>query len=151
MFRFKERSNDMEAICKTDFDRRVKSYEDAYVALAKTKREKKATNGIIIIPDVGYYDIYGVWFFGRLKEIIRQVGREKFGVDLGKQMHVFVDVEPKKISDGIHNITVYGHRCRLYKWTAQKYHRGLVVLADDEAANMNAEVYRQSGTWSWML
>jgi hypothetical protein len=34
---------------------------------------------------------------------------------------------------------------------AQGYHRGLVVLTDDEAGNTEAEVYRQSGTWSWML
>jgi len=150
MFTSSERGTNMEAICKTDFERRVNAYENVIAALVQAKKDKKATNGIII-PDVGYHDIYGVWFYGRLMEIIRQVGREKFGVDLGKQMHVFVDTEPNKIKDGIHEIVVYGHPCRLYKWTAQKYHRGLVVLADDEEANRSAEVYRQSGTWSWML
>ncbi len=140
----------MEAICKADFDRKVISYNDAIASLEQAKKAKKATSGIIV-PDVGFHDIYGVWFFGRLKEIILRVGTETFGVDLGKQMHVFVDVEPKKISAGVHDITVYGHPCRLYKWIAQGYHRGLVVLADDEEANKNAEVYRQSGTWSWVL
>lgn len=140
----------MEAICKADFEKRVNLYNDAIAALEQAKNAKKATSGIIV-PDVGFHDIYGVWFFGRLKEIILRVGAETSGVDLGKQMHVFVDVEPKKISDGVHEISVYGHPCRLYKWIAQGYHRGLVVLADDEEANKNAEVYRQSGTWSWIL
>ncbi|MDD2898362.1 MAG: hypothetical protein PHI31_06580 [Desulfuromonadaceae bacterium] len=140
----------MEAVCKADFERRVNSYKDAVAVLNQAKKAKKTTCRIIV-PDVGFHDIYGVWFFGRLKEIILHVGIEMFGVDLGKQMHVFVDVEPKKISDGVHEISVYGHPCRLYKWTAQGFHRGLVVLADDEEANKNAEVYRKSGTWSWML
>jgi hypothetical protein len=140
----------MEAICKADFERRVKANKAAMGALEQAKKDKKPTSGIIV-PEVGFNDIYGVWFYGRLKEIILNIGIERFGVDLGKQMHVFVDVEPKKINDGIHDITVYGHPCRLYKWIAQGYHRGLVVLIDDELANRDAEVYRQSGTWSWVL
>jgi len=140
----------MEAICKADFERRVKANKAAMGDLEQAKKDKKPTSGIIV-PEVGFKDIYGVWFFGRLKEIILNIGTERFGVDLGKQMHVFVDVEPKKIEDGIHDITVYGHPCRLYKWIAQGYHRGLVVLTDDEMANRDAEVYRQSGTWSWVL
>lgn len=28
-------------------------------------------------------------------------------------MHVYTDVDPKNIGDGIHDITVYGHLCRL--------------------------------------
>jgi hypothetical protein len=140
----------MEAICKADYEKRTKAYETAMVALKQDEKEKKSTSRIIV-PEVGFHDIYGVWFFGRLKEIIKRVGSERFGVELGKQMHVFVDVEPKKITDGIHEITVYRHTCRLYKWKAQGYHRGLVVLTDDEVANRDAEVYRQSGTWSWKL
>lgn len=140
----------MEAICKADFERRVKANKAAIGTLEQAKKDKKPTSGIIV-PEVGFNEIYGVWFFGRLKEIIFNIGTERFGVNFGKQMHVFVDVEPNKIVDGIHNITVYGHPCRLYKWIAQGYHRGLVVLADDEVANKDAEVYRQSGTWSWVL
>jgi len=140
----------MEAICKADFERRVKANKAAMGALEQAKKDRKPTSGIIV-PEVGFNDMYGVWFYGRLKEIIQHAGIERFGVDLGKQMHVFVDVEPKKINDGIHDITVYGHPCRLYKWIAQGYHRGLVVLTDDEVANRDAEVYRQSGTWSWVL
>lgn len=140
----------MEAICKADFDLRVKAYKVAEEALEQAKKEKKSTSGIIV-PEIGFHDIYGVWFYGRLKVFIQQIGVERFGVDLGKMMHVYVDVEPKKISDGIHDIMVYGYSCRLYKWIAQGYHRGLVVLVDDEVGNKDAEVYRLSGTWSWML
>ena len=71
-------------------------------------------------------------------------------------MHVFIEperVEKEKpvLSDGIHEITVYGHLCVLYKWMAQGYHRGLVVLKDDLQANIMAEVYYESKTWSWQL
>ncbi|GAM10477.1 hypothetical protein OR1_02766 [Geobacter sp. OR-1] len=100
---------------------------------------------------VGYEDCYGIWFHGRLIEVIRQIGIERFKVDLGKQMHVFIDREPKKIADGIHELTVYGHPCRLYKWMAQGFHRGLVVLQDDAEGNASAAVYQETRTWSWML
>lgn len=140
----------MEVICKADFDKRIKAHENAVKALEHAKKEGKPTSGIAV-PEVGYHDIYGVWFFGQLKEIIGQIGTEQFGVDLGIMMHVFTDVEPKKIGDGLHDIAVYGYMCRLYKWTTQGYHRGLVVLADDETGNREAEVYRQSGTWSWII
>ena len=98
----------MEAVCKADFDKRTKAHNDAEKALEQAKKEGKSTSGIAV-PEVGYHDIYGVWFFGNLKEIIQQIGNERFGVDLGKMMHAFTDVEPKKIGDGIHNITVYGY------------------------------------------
>lgn len=140
----------MEAVCKADFDKRIKAHKNAVKTLEQAKKEGKPTSGIVV-PEVGYHDIYGVWFFGRLKEIIRLIGNEQFNVVLGKMMHAYVDVEPKKVDDGIHNITVYGYPCNLYKWTAQGYHRGLVVLADDEIGIKNAEVYRLSGTWSWVL
>lgn len=140
----------MEAICKADFDIRVKAFKVAEEALEQAKKEKKSTSGMII-PENGFHDIYGVWFYGLSKVFIQQIGVERFGVDLGKMMHVYVDVEPKKISDGIHDIIVYGCLCRLYKWIAQGYCRGLVVLVDDEAGNREAEVYRQSGTWSWVI
>ena len=140
----------MEAICKADFDRRMKAHNDAVNELEKAKKEKKPTTEIII-PEIVFHDIYGVWFFGQWQELIRQIGTERFGVELDKMMHVFVDVEPKKITDGIHDILVYGHQCRLHKWIAQGYHRGLVVLVDDEIGNRDAEIYRRSGTWSWVL
>lgn len=130
----------MEAICKADS--RAKAYDAAEIAALKCGDE---------LPKVGFRGIYGVWFFGLLKEVIRTIGKERFGVDLGNMMHVYVDVEPKTISDGVHAITVYSHECRLYKWLAQGYHRGLVVLNDDVGGNQAAEVYLESRTWSWML
>lgn len=145
-----ERGIDMEAICKEDFDRRVKSHKDAEKVLEQAKKEGKSTSKINV-PEIGFHEIYGVWFFGRIKENICQISKERFGVDTTKMMHVFVDVEPKKISEGIYDVTVYGYPCRLYKWMAQGYYRGLLVLKDDEAGNSDADVYRQSGTWSWIL
>ncbi len=140
----------MEAICKADFDKRVRVREEAEQAIELAKKNGKPTEGTVV-PKVGFFDLYGVWFSGRLIEVIRQVGRKRFKVEHGDSMHVFVDVEPRQLGDGIHDIMVYDHPCRLYKWTAQGYHRGLVVLADDEAANDRAEAFRISGTWSWRL
>ena len=141
----------MEAICKPDFDKRVKAYLDAKTLAEAQKKLKKSDQRFITVPEIGFHEIYGVWFFGQLKNDILNKGIECFGVDLKKTMHVFVDTEPKKIEEGIHDIAAYGHSCRLYKWMAQGYHRGLVVLANDEVGNRNAEIYRQSGTWSWIL
>ena len=139
----------MEAICKADFDKRAKAHKVAEEALEQPKKDKKPIGGMVV-PEIGFHDIYGVWFLGRLKEIVRQIGTEQFGVDLGKMMHVYVDIEPKKIGNGVYDVTVYGHPCRLFKWMAQGYHRGLVVLADDEVGKRDAEEYRLSGTWSWI-
>ena len=140
----------MNAICKADYDKRTAAYDDAVKAINMAKEKRMPTGGIIL-PEVGYHDIYGLWFFGELKGIIRQIGTERFGVELGNKMHVYVDVEPVKIATGIHDITVYDHRCRLYKWLAQGYHRGLVVLVDDLSGNNDAAVYMESVTWSWVL
>ncbi len=129
----------MEAICKSDFDLLVAAKERA----EKLKGSK--------IPKVGYHDCYGIWFLGEMVEIIRVVGLDKFEVNLEKTMHVFIDEDPQKITAGIHVIGVYGHECRLYKWQAQGYHRGLVVLASDETGCAAAQVYMESGTWSWLL
>jgi hypothetical protein len=146
---------------KKKFDDEVRLRRNPEV---KSISSKKKTNGQkdnsegedkpdqeFIVPIIGYYDIYGVWFFGQLKEIVREIAKNRFQMELNKMMHVFVDVEPKKLSDGIHDIRAYGHACRLYKWTAQGYHRGLVVLTDDETGNQMARIYMESGTWSWML
>lgn len=104
-----------------------------------------------VMLKVGYEDCYGIWFHGRLEEIIRQVEFERFGVKIGNQMHVFINIAPNKIEEGIHELTVYGHACRLYKWMAQGFHRGLVVLTNDARGNASALVYMESGTWSWQL
>lgn len=133
----------MEAICKADYDKRVKAKDDAENEIKK--------NPAVKVPKVGFHDIYGVRFFGNLCAVVHQIQMSKFSVDQEKWMHVFVDAEPKKIPDGIHNITVYGHQCRLYKWTAQGYHRGLVVLTDDLQGCAAAQVYMESRTWSWVL
>ena len=133
----------MEAICKADYDKRVEAKESA-------EKELKQ-NPSVKVPHVGFHDVYGVWFFGNLRGVVHQIQVSKFGINQEKWMHVFVDAEPKKILDGIHDITVYGRQCRLYKWTAQGYHRGLVVLADDMPDCAAAQVYMESGTWSWVL
>ena len=127
----------MEAICIVDFEQQEKDREDTG---ARAR----------------FYEFYGVWFHGRLKEIVTLVARERFNIDLHKRMHVFIEPEGFEkdnpiLSDGIHDVTVYGQSCRLYKWMAQGYHRGLVVLADDRQGNASAEIYYASKTWSWML
>ncbi len=130
----------MEAICKVDYEKRIKVYNEA-------KHDKKKVN----VPEIGFYDVYGVWFSGKLIDYIRKVAREEFLTEIGDSMHVYVSIDPnpsgesKGITDGIHNILVYGQRCKLYKWMAQGFHRGLIVLADD-VGNGEAERFRLSGT-----
>lgn len=46
----------MEAICKADFERRVKEYKAATEALEQAKKEKKSTSGINV-SEVGFHDI----------------------------------------------------------------------------------------------
>lgn len=139
----------MDAICKADYDARVRIVREAGKRIDELKRAGKPAEGIKI-PQAGYHDIYGVWFFGALKDVVEIIAKERFNVVLGKQMHVFIDLEPKKLTDGIHDITVYGHPCRLYKWIAQGYYRGLVVLSDDVQGNIDSKVFMDSGTWSWL-
>ncbi len=138
----------MDAICKADYDARAKIAKEAEKKIEGLKLAGKPTEGIKI-PSVGCHDIYGVWFFGALKNVVRIIAKERFHADLDKMMHVFTDSEPKKISDGIHDIKVYGHPCRLYKWIAQGYHRGLVVLSEDVQGNVDSKVLMDSSTWSW--
>ncbi len=121
------------------------------VDLSAEIEAKKAWVNEVKIPEIGYNDFYGVWFSGKLEGIIKAASLEQFGEDIGNKMHVFVDADPKKIINGVHGIEVYGHPCRLYRWIAQKFNRGLIVLADDEDAKHNAGVYLESGTWSWQL
>lgn len=127
----------MEAICIVDFEKQEKA---RYV-------QKKSAR---------FFEFYGVWFFGKLKTVVEEEARKRFSVDLGGRMHVFIEPEKvekdvPKLSDGIHEVRVYGHACRLFKWTSQGYHRGLVVLDDDLEGNLAAAVYYESGTWSWQL
>lgn len=140
----------MEAICKVDFEKRVKAQKVAEKLLEAAKKTGKPT-GEIVVPHNTFHDFYGVWFFSQLTNIIRHVATEQFNVELGRMMHVYVDIEPEKVADGIHEIIVYGHECLLYKWMAQGYHRGLAVLVDDKSGNIAAKIYQDSGTWSWML
>jgi len=103
-----------------------------------------------------FFEFYGVWFAGELKALVTEVARVRFKADLGGRMHVFIDtgeVEKGKpvLPDGVHDIEVYGHACKLYKWVAQGYHRGLVVPADDDKAVARAQIYYESKTWSWQL
>ena len=140
----------MEAICIAEFDRKTKASEQAQQTIKELK-EKGKPHKHIVVPEVGYFDCYGLWFFSNLTDIIRQIAAEKFNEEIGRMMHVYLDVEPKKVADGIHSVGVYSKNCLLYKWMAQGYHRGLVVLKDDKAGNMAARIYQESGTWSWML
>lgn len=135
----------MEAICKADFDARQLAQEVAEKAIEKLKKDGKSTDGIVV-PLNTFYDIYGVWFFSELTNIIRQIATERFDVSLGRMMHVYIDMEPHKVADGIHQISVYGHDCLLYKWMAQGYHRGLIVQHNDKAGNMAAKIFYGSGT-----
>lgn len=166
----------MDAICKPDYMARLKAKADAEATLklrkqkleraqqqqqlaekrgwkikAKEHIEEEEMSAVITVPKVGFYDIYGVWFHGRLVEELQGIGRDRFGTPIGDQVHVYVNIEPNMIADGIHDLTVYGLPCRLYKWMAQGYHRGLVVLADDEPGNVEAQVYLESRTWSWKI
>jgi hypothetical protein len=170
----------MEAICMVDYDQRVAAKELAEKLKEKLKQERDEqerarrrakesgkkwritppesigsgddeTDREVLVPTVGYHDYYGVWYFGLLTLTIREIARSRFAAGQPDMMHVFVDVEPKKIASGIHDIMVYGHKCRLYNWLAQGYHRGLVVLADDQLGNEAAAVYMESGTWSWVV
>lgn len=169
----------IEAICESDFAAQVQAKNRAEQELKRWKQiqeeaergRRKIEDGRTtrcrepeptalkayeaasepIIPKIGFHDLYGVWFFGDLTTIVRQISIERFGVDLEKRMNVYVNVEPNSITEGIHPITVYGHVCRLYKWKAQGFHRGLVVLIDDIPANQAAEIYLGSKTWSWRI
>ncbi len=140
----------MDAICKADFDARETTRKVAEEALENAKKARKKNDGIIV-PHNPYHDIYGVWYFSELTNFIRQIATNRFGVSLGAMMHVYVDSEPEKVADGIHQISVYGHNCLLYKWMSHGYHRGLIVLEDDKAGNAAAKIYQDSGTWSWVL
>lgn len=166
----------MEAICKPDYLARLKAKTDAEATLKLRKQkleraqrqqklaekrgwkikpnqhiEEEAKSSEGAVPKIGFFDIYGVWFHGRLVEELQNISRERFSIPLGDQVHVYISVEPNKIADGIHDLTVYGLPCRLYKWMAQGYHRGLVVLADDEPGNVESQVYLERRTWSWIL
>lgn len=143
----------MDAICKADYDRRVEARSKAERERERKKKEgaTAAAVGAIKVPEVGYHDIYGVWFHGKIEEVIVKLGRECFSEDLRPLMHVYVSLKPEKIADGTHDLSVYDYACRLYKWKAQGFHRGLVVLADDAEAAAEAETFLKSGTWSWRL
>ena len=183
----------MEAICKPDFERRVrlnkegedekhklkKLSDDAELARRKSSLktdlihnrlenssvsllEKSRPVKEIIVPTIGFHDFYGVWFYGHLTKNILQIIKERFEnelkmmkyvaeIRLENMMHVYIDVNPKMLKDGIYEVSVYGTVCRLYKWMAQGFERGLVVHVEDQLANQKAAIYMESGTWSWML
>lgn len=139
----------MDAICKADYDLRMAAREKAEAELEEAARlRRKSTTQL---PVVGYHDFYDVRFSGQLCDIIRQIAQQTFQLDLGSMMHVFVDDPPSGIANGIHPLTVYGRECLLYKWKPQGYHRGVVVLADDNTGNAVARIYMESDTWSWLL
>lgn len=41
------------------------------------------------------------------------------------------------------SLRIYGHPCKLYKWMAQGYHRGLIVLADDQTFSSDFQAFAQ--------
>jgi len=160
----------MEAICKLDYEARAaakKAAEKELAALreelerarandrdgAPSRRTQTLEKGVceFSVPSIGFHEVYGVWFAGVLLERLRTVTQERFGGDLGDATHVFVDAAPQDLTGGVHDLAVYGHQCRLYKWKAQGFHRGLVVLAGHALECAAAHVYRDSGTWSWRL
>lgn len=153
----------MEAICKLDYLARLKAKADAEAANRRRQRDggsdKVAQRGesskelppLVVVPKVGFHDIYGVWFHGRIVDALQIIGRERFGAPIGEDNHVFISREPNRIGCGVHEIQVYGMTCRLYKWRAQGYHRGLVVLADDEEGKEYARIRKACRTWSWVI
>ncbi len=127
----------MKAVCIIDFEKHEKS---------NMRRENEGACEEVPL------EFYGVWFAGTLWLSLK----DKFGDVLNKRANAFIvpdqNVHGRPVlPDGIHELTTYGEPCRLYKWTAQGYHRGLVVLADDEKANAMALKYYESTTWSWIL
>jgi hypothetical protein len=144
-----EAEETLSAICWADYQQRVAARKQAEQEQEEAKRLRKPCSNEL--PAVSYFDFFDVRFFGRQCDVIVQVARTEFAVELGNKFHVFVGVDPKGIIDGVHPVLAYGSECLLRKWTAQGFPRGLVTLADDAAANAVAEVYRESGTWSWVL
>lgn len=131
----------MKAICRTEYrsGRLVGDMDDKNLDL------KREVAGVI------YYDIYGVWFYGELESLINEYLEKRFKENLGSNIHAYVNVKPSSIATGVHDLEVYGHRCRLYKWMAQGCHRGLIVLENNEEDNKSARRFMESGTWSWIL
>lgn len=107
----------MEAICMADFNLR---------RVAKLLLNEPAE----MFVD-GFHDGDGIWFFGEIKDIIRSISQERFGVPITNQMQVYLDSHPDDIAEGVHNISVYGLPCHLYNWQPQSSFRGLVILASD--------------------
>lgn len=138
----------MDAICWTDWTPRIETLQSIET---ENKRRQKKGEKLLAIPNIGYFDCYGIWFLGDVVDKINILSVKKFGGALGTRTHVYLSVKPDKVGDGIHDLTAYGYKCRLYKWMAQGYHRGLVVSVNDAWANATALAYMESRTWSWIL
>ena len=176
----------MKAICKLDYDQRLKERDFAIKereALEQklknlvesaasrqkvqsenrwgSKAREKADGGKDIekareqvsaasVPVLDFYEFYGVWFYGSLWQEVRAIAEKQFGAIPTSMNHVFIDKEPKKIFEGVHEIAVYGVPSLLYRWKAQGYDRGLIVNALDGESIREAEVFMNAKTWSWL-
>ena len=112
----------MEAICIAEFDQRTKARDQAEKAVKELK-DKGNPHKHIVVPEVGYHDCYGLWFFSSLTDIIRQIAAEKFNEEIGRMMHVYLDLEPKKVADGLHPVGVYRGCCMFHSFANAKTYR----------------------------
>ena len=75
-------------------------------------------------PDkYAWFDAYGIWFAGKLRtSIILRHGRKWWP---------YFDTELKKITEGEHEVDVWGKQATLVFWKAQGYPRGVIVMPDE--------------------
>lgn len=94
------------------------------------------------VKDMSYNEAYGLWFD-------RQITHEVLQASTIRERTVFLDVKHEKLEPGIHQVTVCGKEAYLYFWRAQGYPRGIVVLADNEDANLAAAEVSEAAPWDW--
>lgn len=94
------------------------------------------------VKDLGYHEAFGVWFD-------RQIVSEVLQATTTREKTVFLNQKHEKLEPGIHPVTVSGKEAYLYFWRAQGYPRGIIVLADNEDANLAAAEASEAALWDW--
>lgn len=159
----------MKAICMPDYQMRVgmveiinKESKDKAVALGRAGPSSGCMSSKVICMksyieerdgrrNVGYSKTGGVMFAGKLTMIVREFADEVFEIKLGKMMQAFINVEPSKIHDGVHEVSCYEEDCLLYTWSINSAIEGFVVLKGSEIDNAAANIYlwyAQMNTWA---
>jgi hypothetical protein len=139
----------MKAICMPDYLMRLALVEN--VNMEEMQRRESSDNynsclGSVIalrssliernaVRKVGYFDAEGVLFSGKITRVITEFSREVFDVSLKIKMHAYIDMNPGQIRNGVHDVSVYGHACRLYLWSKGDEVRGHIVLKSSKADN----------------